>query len=53
MEIRILLDHDIEGYDVYIETGLRETGWDQVFITSSDDRTGKHAGLLAGHHGFR
>ncbi len=31
MGIRILLDHDIEGYDVYIETGWRETGWDQVF----------------------
>jgi hypothetical protein len=31
MEIRILLDRDIEGYDVYIEIGLRETGWDQVF----------------------
>jgi hypothetical protein len=31
MEIKILLDHDIEGYDIYIETGLRETGWDKVF----------------------
>jgi hypothetical protein len=29
MKIRILLDHDIEGYDVLLAAGLRETGWDQ------------------------
>jgi predicted nuclease of predicted toxin-antitoxin system len=29
MTIRILLDHDIEGYDVLLAAGLRETGWDQ------------------------
>jgi len=29
MTIRILLDHDIEGYAVFFEAGLRETGWDQ------------------------
>ncbi len=29
MEIAILLDHDLEGFDDYFEAGLRETGWDQ------------------------
>jgi hypothetical protein len=29
MTIRILLDHDIEGYDVLLAAGLREKGWDQ------------------------
>lgn len=31
MTIRILLDHDIEGYAVFLQAGLRETGWDQYF----------------------
>ena len=31
MTIKILLDHDIEGFDVFIKAGLRETGWDQDF----------------------
>jgi hypothetical protein len=29
MTIRILLDHDIEGYAVFLEAGLQETGWDR------------------------
>lgn len=29
MTIRILLDHDVEGYAVFLEAGLQETGWDQ------------------------
>lgn len=29
MKIKILFDHDIEGYDVFLIAGLRETGWDQ------------------------
>jgi hypothetical protein len=29
--IKILLDHDIEGYAVFLQAGLRETGWDQYF----------------------
>ena len=29
MTIRILLDHDIEGYAVFLEAGLQETGWDK------------------------
>jgi hypothetical protein len=29
MIARILLDHDIEGYVVFFNAGLRETGWDQ------------------------
>ena len=29
MQIKILFDHDIEGFDVFLITGLRETGWDQ------------------------
>lgn len=29
MILKILLDHDIEGYAVYLETALQETGWDQ------------------------
>jgi hypothetical protein len=31
MTIRILLDHDIEGYGVFVKAGLHETGWDQDF----------------------
>ncbi|MFN0121303.1 MAG: DUF5615 family PIN-like protein [Blastocatellia bacterium] len=27
MTIRILFDHDVEGFDVFLMTGLRETGW--------------------------
>lgn len=30
MEITILLDHDLEGYDVFLIAGLAETGWDQL-----------------------
>jgi len=29
MKIAILLDHDLEGRAVFLEAGLRETGWDQ------------------------
>ena len=29
LQIKILFDHDIEGFDVFLMTGLRETGWDQ------------------------
>ena len=29
MTTRILLDHDIEGYVVFLNAGLQETGWDQ------------------------
>ena len=29
MQTTILLDHDIEGHATYLQTGLRETGWDQ------------------------
>ncbi len=29
MTIKILFDHDIEGFDVFLIAGLRETGWDQ------------------------
>lgn len=30
MEITILLDHDLEGIDVFLAAGLQETGWDQL-----------------------
>ncbi|MGH9850541.1 MAG: ACP S-malonyltransferase [Blastocatellia bacterium] len=30
MQITILLDHDIEGDDLFLAAGLRETGWDQL-----------------------
>jgi predicted nuclease of predicted toxin-antitoxin system len=30
MEITILVDHDLEGMDVFLAAGLRETGWDQL-----------------------
>jgi len=30
MKIRLLFDHDIEGFDVFLIAGLRETGWDQM-----------------------
>jgi hypothetical protein len=30
MEITILIDQDLLGYDVFIAEGLRETGWDQL-----------------------
>ena len=31
MKITILLDHDLEGFSVFLQPGLKETGWDQVF----------------------
>ena len=31
MKITILLDHDLEGFSVFLQAGLKETGWDQVF----------------------
>lgn len=31
MLITILLDHDVEGYALLLEAGLRETGWDRYF----------------------
>ncbi|MGH9802541.1 MAG: ACP S-malonyltransferase [Blastocatellia bacterium] len=30
MAINLLLDHNIEGYAVYLAAGLKETGWDQL-----------------------
>lgn len=30
MQITILLDHDIEGEDRFLEAGLREVGWDEL-----------------------
>lgn len=30
MEITILLDHDLAGNGIFIEQGLKETGWDQL-----------------------
>lgn len=30
MEITILIDQDLLGYDVFLEEGLKETGWDQL-----------------------
>ena len=30
MEITILIDQDLLGYDVFIAEGLKETGWDQL-----------------------
>ncbi len=30
MEITILLDNDLAGNGIYIEAGLKETGWDQL-----------------------
>lgn len=30
MEITILIDQDLLGFDVFIEEGLKETGWDQL-----------------------
>ncbi len=30
MEITILLDHDLAGNSIFIEQGLKETGWDQL-----------------------
>lgn len=30
MEITILIDQDMLGFDTFIEEGLRETGWDQL-----------------------
>jgi hypothetical protein len=29
MTLKILLDHDVEGYAVFLSAGLQETGWDQ------------------------
>jgi hypothetical protein len=30
MEITIFVDHDLEGFDVYLAAGFKETGWDQL-----------------------
>lgn len=30
MEITILIDQDLLGYDVFLAEGLKETGWDQL-----------------------
>ncbi len=30
MEITILIDYDLQGFDIFLEAGLRETGWDQL-----------------------
>ena len=30
MEITILVDQDLLGFDVFLEQGLKETGWDQL-----------------------
>jgi len=30
MEITILLDHNLDGHLVFLEAGLKETGWDQI-----------------------
>ena len=30
MEITILIDQDLLGFDIFIEEGLKETGWDQL-----------------------
>ena len=27
MTVKILLDHDLEGYDVFLKAALEETGW--------------------------
>jgi hypothetical protein len=32
MEITILIDQDLLGFDVFIEQGLKETGWDQLIL---------------------
>lgn len=31
MKSTLLLDHDLAGFDVFLQAGLRETGWDQIF----------------------
>jgi hypothetical protein len=31
MKSTLLLDHDLEGFEVFLLAGLRETGWDQIF----------------------
>jgi predicted nuclease of predicted toxin-antitoxin system len=31
MKSTLLLDHDLEGFEVFLQAGLRETGWDQIF----------------------
>src|SRR5262245_40011794 len=40
MQVTILLDHDIEGHAKYLQTGLRETGWDRdltiIFVRLRD-----------------
>ena len=32
MKITILLDHNLEGYDVYLAAGLKEIGWDDLIL---------------------
>lgn len=30
MEVSILLDHNLDGHLVFLEAGMKETGWDQI-----------------------
>ena len=30
MDITILIDRDLEGFDVFLLAGLKEIGWDQL-----------------------
>ncbi|MCI0524257.1 MAG: ACP S-malonyltransferase [Acidobacteria bacterium] len=30
MEITILLDHNLDGHLIFLEAGMKETGWDQI-----------------------
>ena len=30
MEVTLLLDHDLEGFDVFLQAGWGEAGWEQI-----------------------
>ena len=47
MELTILLDHDLEGFDIFLHAGLQETGWDQIF--SIEFKRLRDYGLPANH----
>lgn len=32
MEITILLDHNLDGYDIYLAVGLKEIGWGELIL---------------------
>lgn len=48
MEITILVDRDLEGFDTFLIASLKETGWDQLI--SAEFKRLRDYGLPDNHH---